>query len=83
MSKYKYVCEICGSDNVNCSGPLRWDYDKQEWTNDGSTFDDDYCEDCEREVRLIQVFSTEEETQAPTTSVQPQAGQSKPSSSDH
>lgn len=60
--KYRWVCAECGGSNVNCSGPLHFDYDKQDWVSDGSTYDDDYCEDCGEEVRLEQKFDDEEPT---------------------
>lgn len=59
--KYRWVCSTCGSENVNCSGTLQWDYDKQEWIFDGVPMDDDYCEDCEEECRVEQKFDGDPE----------------------
>lgn len=56
MKRYWWACSFCGSKNVNCSGTLHWDFDKQDWTFEGTPLDDDFCEDCEQEVRLEQVF---------------------------
>lgn len=56
MKRYWYVCERCGSKNVNCSGPVHWDFGKQQWVFDGIPFDDDYCGDCEDETNLVQIF---------------------------
>lgn len=53
---YRWVCANCGGENVNCSGILHWDYEKQAWVFDGVPLDDDYCEDCDDEVRLTQKF---------------------------
>lgn len=54
--KYRWVCGNCGSENVNCSGNLTWDYDKQDWVFEGTPLDDDFCEDCEGETNLEQKF---------------------------
>jgi len=57
MSKpYKYVCAYCGGDNVNCSANVVWDVPKQEWVIAGDPLDDDFCEDCDGECNLEQVF---------------------------
>jgi hypothetical protein len=44
---------------VTCSGTLTWDFEKQNWVFDGVPMDDDYCEDCEGETRLVQKFEGE------------------------
>jgi hypothetical protein len=59
MPKYHWVCSTCGSKNVNCSGNLHWDYDKQDWVFDGVPLDDDFCEDCGEECRIEQLFDKE------------------------
>lgn len=56
LRKYRWVCSKCGSENVNCSGPMNFNYDKQEWVPCGTPNDDDFCEDCETECTLEQVF---------------------------
>ena len=56
MKKYEWVCAVCGSNSVTCSGNLHWDYALQQWVFDGDPLDDDFCADCEDETTLIQKF---------------------------
>lgn len=54
MSKIKYVCTKCGSDNVLFDSWARWNEDKQEMELE-TTFNNSYCEDCENDCRVKEV----------------------------
>lgn len=56
-TRYYWVCSRCGGHNVNCSGLLQWDFLSQEWVFDGAPLDDDFCQECERETKMVQKFA--------------------------
>jgi len=43
--KIKWVCDSCGSDNVQARWMCVWDVKKQEWVPEDWD-DPDYCMDC-------------------------------------
>ena len=49
--KYKYICPICGGDNVVSDAWASWDVESQQWVLE-NTFDQEFCNDCETEVNL-------------------------------
>jgi hypothetical protein len=46
MAKYKYVCSICGSENVLRDAWASWDLESQKWEL-ASTFQAGFCQDCD------------------------------------
>lgn len=57
MKRYKYVCEKCGSSNVNAIAQAVWDIEEQKWmlAGDPDGNDGDFCEDCETPCTMIRV----------------------------
>lgn len=66
------VCSVCGSDEVLCDAYAAWDSNEQTWVLQ-TTFDKgSYCEVCEGETRLLDVYLTPEEfNYVKTSSTQP------------
>jgi len=52
--KVKYVCSVCGSDDVRKDAYAEWDVEEQEWVL-SSVYDDTVCNDCEESQRLVEV----------------------------
>lgn len=51
MSKYKYVCRHCQSENITQVCDARWDVDKQSWLV-SDTWNNYYCHDCDGDARV-------------------------------
>lgn len=58
VSKTKPVCEECGSDNVWVDATAAWDIATQKWVLE-STFQQEYCEQCDGETTLEWVETNE------------------------
>lgn len=50
--KTRFHCAQCDGTNLVSDGPMKWDFDRQEWVSSGEVYDDTYCEDCQCEVRV-------------------------------
>ena len=54
MSKYQYFCELCGGVNLTHTADVEWDFKLQTFVVCG-THDDAYCNDCEKDIRGIEM----------------------------
>ena len=50
----KYICPNCKGDDVLKDSWSDWNIETQEWEI-VSTQDNEYCEDCDAEVNLVEV----------------------------
>lgn len=58
--KYKYVCEECGSENIefNIYGSATWDKEIQDYVIayfEPSASEYEYCRDCESDVQIKEI----------------------------
>lgn len=60
MSRYRWVCPECGSDQIEVQATLVWNFGKQDWDVDDVAMDQDWCRDCKQTVTAIERFETEE-----------------------
>jgi hypothetical protein len=54
MARYKYVCSICGSENVRLDAWAVWDIQTQSWEL-STVFDAGFCDDCDGGARLDEI----------------------------
>ncbi len=60
MSKYTYICTECGSSDVSLEAVcVYWDEADQEFTVSDLCDKGHYCNDCDNECRVEQVFICE------------------------
>jgi hypothetical protein len=52
--RYKYVCNLCGSDDIAADAWAQWDIETQQWEL-LSTYDDKFCRSCETECKPVTV----------------------------
>lgn len=52
--KIRKVCKYCGSEDVRADAWAEWDFDKQEWVL-AETYDNEYCNSCEGDTKVIDV----------------------------
>lgn len=48
--KEKPICPACGSDEIRADSFAEWNIEEQQWQL-SSTYDDCYCENCDRTGR--------------------------------
>ncbi len=56
--KIMYRCCDCGGTELVSDGSFEWNTDTQAWEPTGTIYDDTYCNDCERDVRIEEVDIT-------------------------
>ncbi len=52
--KINMRCPECGGDFILKDSWSMWDYETQSWELH-STYDNEYCEDCEKEIEVLEV----------------------------
>jgi len=54
--RVKYVCEQCGTDDVEPRGYVKWDAKKQDWNITEVEWDDyHWCEHCEENMPIREI----------------------------
>lgn len=54
MSRYQYICEVCGGVNMTYQATVQWDFELQTFVS-CDTYDDGYCKDCEESREGIEM----------------------------
>lgn len=49
--QHRFVCPQCGGENVIADARVMWDKENQCWKISSVPYDEDFCEDCDGEVR--------------------------------
>lgn len=60
-SRYKQVCDECGSENVMADAYAKWDTEDQEWHLVEAFAKGSYCNDCVDETTVKAVKIEEED----------------------
>lgn len=59
IARTRPICANCGGSNISTTANARWDYVTQDWVV-SDAWGDDWCSDCDGEVRLKWIVEEEE-----------------------
>jgi len=57
--RFLYACPHCGSTNVSRDASTYWNIESQKWEL-GGTYDNAWCNDCDKETKELDEFKTKE-----------------------